>query len=309
MPFSQFTQKAMTDIANQIQIAPSHVMSTCFQRKTMSLADSVEIKFKKTHWILLNSVSPNSESNLIDTSDHYVVNVKLPRFPVSATISASEINQLNTIGGNSKTEAVSSLIGDKLAELIGSINATYDYMAIGALAGKIMDGAGNVLFEFVDKTNAVKIGNRKIIEYIAEIEKRMRQSGINYGYSVLCSYDFMSKLAEKAEAEDLFNKKIAEYQRGEKVKLVVYGVEFTPCEAELNDKKFIESAIVYPRSPEAYKFYYTRANHVDAIDKTPQLYFSPRPEPMSEGRGYKILVESRGLPVCVRPDLICKLSF
>ncbi|WP_423941982.1 major capsid protein, partial [Campylobacter canis] len=88
-----------------------------------------------------------------------MISVPLPRFPQQDTLSASEMNLLKTL--NTETEQVKSLssaIGKKLSKQKSNIVNTIEYMATGAIFGKIMDGKGNVLFQLTANRKKITIG-------------------------------------------------------------------------------------------------------------------------------------------------------
>ncbi|MGN8609189.1 UNVERIFIED_CONTAM: major capsid protein, partial [Campylobacter jejuni] len=64
-------------------------------------------------------------------------------------ISASEINSLRSLAlQEAQAKSLSGALGVLVKEMKESFNTTLEYMANGALFGKILDGKGNVLFDF-----------------------------------------------------------------------------------------------------------------------------------------------------------------
>ncbi|WP_462192123.1 major capsid protein, partial [Campylobacter jejuni] len=71
------------------------------------------------------------------------------RFALAKRISASEINSLRSLAlQEAQAKSLSGALGVLVKEMKESFNTTLEYMANGALFGKILDGKGNVLFDF-----------------------------------------------------------------------------------------------------------------------------------------------------------------
>lgn len=320
MPFSRFKTDAMTSIISQIKPAPHFVLDTYFKKKTPSLSDSVDVKIKKGPGLVLESASKNAEHILTDSSDVFIINARIPRFPLEGRINASEVNELKTLSSiNNQTESIAKIMANIQSSHRASFDTTYEFMALGALFGKVLDGGGNALFEFATTDEPIKFNSSKtFIQTLGEIEDAITDDiGVSAEYKVLVSSSLFSKLAEKAEKASLFKTGLATYKRVSSLRtLEVCGIEFIPYVAKYTNTKGVmkdflsgDTGIAVPNVPDMFEFFYTRANHVEALGSAPSLYFSAQPEKLSGGRGYRIISESRGLPVCVRPTAIKKIGF
>lgn len=318
-----FSTDAMTQIASQIKTDPTFIMDRFFKIKKQCLGDSVKIYIKRGAGVVLASLSPNAEHYMQKTDEAYILNVALPRFPLQNYLTASDINQFKSLDNknNALTKSVSAKIAEILSAQKSSIITTFEFMAVGALFGKVFDGAGKLLFDFTSQSKPVSFfsaDTTSIRKSLNEIEKAItNEFGSNPGYSVLCGYEFFDKLSEKVKSEKLEENNIAVWKNvnGKSV-LEVYGIEFIPYSATYKDTKgkvqeFLESskAIAVPNSKDIFEFHYGRANHIEAVSRAPELIFSAAPEALPKGQGYAIITESRAIPICNRPDAIIKLEF
>lgn len=316
-----FTLQSMIAIISQLKVAPSFAFDKYFAKSQKGvLGSTVNIPIKKGAGIVLESVSPNAEHLIHDEGDTYMLTVTLPRFPLESVISASDMNEIKALDGTTdQAQALSQKIGELVQEHKDSFMTTIEFMSVGALFGKVMDGKGNVLFEFSSGAAQKTFTNTKsIIQSLNEIDDALvEELGTEVGYTILASRSFISGVAARATTEELFAQGQAKWiNEGEKRILEVHGKKFIPYTAKYKNangqtKSFIadNEAIVTPDSPEVYKLFYGRANHTQALNKAPVLFFTAMPEELPKGRGYSIVSETRPLPVCVRPGALIKLKY
>ncbi|PSM51351.1 phage major capsid protein E [Campylobacter blaseri] len=322
----KFSVVAMTNIANQLKAAPHFAMDKFYKTKKGVVGDSVDIIIKRGAGVVLESVSANASHLVTKTDDAYIVTVSLPRFPLVDKINASDINSLRSLNSEKAvTESLSVKIAEILKSQKDSIDTTLEYMAIGSLFGKILDGKGQELFSFVSRKQGVQLskkssgnGAKTLIETLNEVDERLiSEFGVNPGYEVLCGYGFLANLVNKANEEELFKAGIAKWsEEGNLRVLNIYGTDFRPYSAKYKNTKgeakdFMDTdkAKVIPKSTEPFTLYYGRANHVDALGLAPKLYFSAAPEKLDKGQGYAIVSETKAIPICNRPDALIELSF
>lgn len=319
--FKYFSLTTMLKIIDQTKVSASFAYDKYFSKSKKKVMGSMaRIPIKKGAGIILESVSPNAEHLIQDDGDHYMLVIELPRFPLEKSISASELNELQALDDKEEqTQALSELIGFILKGHKDSFMTTIEFMCIGALFGKVVDGKGKVLFEFETTADTVEFkSNKTLVDSLNNIDDALvEELGTEAGYDILASREFITGITALATAEKLFEQNEAKWvdEDGKRV-LVVHGKKFIPYTAKYKNtqgvtKRFIPSneAIVTPHSEDVYKLYYGRANHVEAMSKTPTLFFSAKPEKLKKGAGYTLVSESRPLPVCVRPGALIKLKY
>ncbi|EKN7437164.1 major capsid protein, partial [Campylobacter coli] len=144
-----FSSTKVTEVINQTKASPHFVSDTFFKDRVPSLESTARVEIIKGAGIVLNSVSENGEHSLEETRNSYILNIPLPRFALVKRISASEINSLRSLAlREAQIKSLSGAMGVLIKEMKESFTTTLEYMANGALFGKILDGKGNVLFDF-----------------------------------------------------------------------------------------------------------------------------------------------------------------
>ena len=303
---------------NQIKDTETFIYSRYFTAKMKGhKSNKIEIPIKRGTGCILESVSPAGEHLVNDRGDQYLLDLKLPRFPLVNPISASEINDIKSYDTPDQKEEVGRLIGEIQEEHKRSFLTTLEYMAAGALFGKVMDGKGKILFEFKGISEAIELKGKDTVSFLRSIDKQLvEELGKNTSYEFLVGNVFLDKLWDLCVAEKLDEKKTALWITKENKRcLEVHGVIFFPYIATYKntddeEKKFIEDneAVCIPLGVDAFTTHYGRADHVKAVTQAPKQFFSALDE-QERGKGYEVLSEMKSIPICERPTAIIKAKY
>lgn len=317
----KWTVVATMKLISQIKTSPSFVFDKYFKGSGKGVMGStIEVPIKKGAGIVLESVSPSAEHLYHEENDAYILTLSLPRFPLETPITASDMNELKSLADETEqTQALAQKIGEIVGEHKESFMTTLEFMSVGALFGKVMDGKGNTLFEFTSGAAVIDFkSDKNLITSLNEIDDALvAELGHEVPYNILADRSYISGVAARATTEALFDQGLAKWinEDGKRV-LEVHGVKHIPYtgkykNAKGQDKQFIATnkAIVIPESADVFKLYYGRANHTEALKKAPALFFTATPEPLPKGRGYSILSEMRAIPICVRPGALIQLQW
>lgn len=315
-----FSVETMTEIVNQTKADQSFITDTFFTKWTPTLSNTHNIIISKGEGVILESVSENGEHLVTKNPDETIISVPLPRFPQQDTLSASEMNLLKTL--NTETEQVKSLssaIGKKLSKQKSNIVNTIEYMATGAIFGKIMDGKGNVLFQLTANRKKITIGqNTGLTTMLSDIEAaQVEVLGVAKPYIALVTRELYAELLKLVQSQKLLESNSAKiYDKNGVLTLEIFGKTFMPYDATYKNTKGKpttymsgKKGIVVPMDSEMFEVVYTRANHTSAIGKAPTKFFAAAPEVLPKGAGWSIVSESRPIPICNRLDAIVELEF
>ena len=304
---------------NQIKTSGSFVFDKYFaKRGKPTLGNTATLKIKKGASIVLNVLAPGADRFVKDTKSVYELTIKLPRFGLSQTILAHEINEFESLEGDAKVESVSQKITEILTEHKNDYMTTIEYMSTGALFGKVVDGEGTVLFEFNTTAAPIEFKAKENIAVLDEIDTALvDELGKEVPYEILADSLFISRVAADAQTNNFFQTGQAKWldEDGKRV-LVVHSKRYIPFRAswidENGDKQvFIKSgeAVVIPLSEDVFQYIYGRADHTEAVKVAPKLFFAAKPEELERGKGWAIETETKMIPFCVRPGALIKLKF
>lgn len=305
-----------TKTLSQMKVTNMPIFDKYFKNKGRGIIGSTTtIKIMKGSGLILQSVAPDAEHMIHERPTVFEVAVKLPRFPLENTISASTLNEISSLDDQSQPIQLAAEIGAIQKEHRLSFDTTLEYMATGALFGKVMDGTGKTLFEFASTRSQVEFkSGKKLLTSITEIDDAIvEELGVNPGYEIKCGRGFYNHVFALAEAEDLFTKKLAEViVDGDERVLLVHGVKFKAYTVKYQNTEGqlvsfvgdLEMAAI-PNSDSFTDFIYARADHTGAMKSTPSLYFGTTEE-LPKGRGVAVLSESKPLPVCTNPNAVIR---
>lgn len=305
---------------NQIKSSGSYVFDKYFKSNADPvMGNTAKLKIYKGAGIVLQTILPGADRLVRDLKNIYEITIELPRFGLSDTILPHEINEFESLEGNAMAEAVSKKIAQILKEHKDDYMTTIEFMATGALFGKVVDGKGKVLFEFRSAANPIEFKNVELDVSLNKIDDALvDELGMEVPYEILCSKEFFDRTVSKAKAENLFeNNGPAKYsdEDGKRV-LTIHGKKFIPFRASYKDengnkKTFIEEgkAVVIPMSEKVYKVVYGRADHTQAMKAAPQMFFAAAPEELPRGKGWVLETEIKIIPYCTRPGALINLSF
>lgn len=307
-----------TKSISQIKDTETFIYDRYFTKKTKGhKSNKIEVPIKRGSGCILESVSPGGEHLVNERGNQYLLDLTLPRFPLVNPISASVINDLKSYDTPDQKEELGKVIGEIQAEHKRSFLTTLEYMAAGALFGKVMDGKGKILFEFKSTSQSVELKGKDTVSFLRDIDKQLvEELGKNTSYEFLTGDTFLVKLWEMCITEELDKKKTAQWiTKDNKRCLEVHGITFFPYIAtykntEDEEKKFIEDneAVCIPLGVDAFTTHYGRADHVKAVTQSPKQFFSALDE-QTRGQGYEVLSEMKSIPICERPSAIIKAKY
>ncbi len=308
--------KNTSNTLSQMKVTTTPIFDKYFKSKGRGiLGNTTTIKIMKGSGLILQSVAPDAEHLVHERPTVFEVAVKLPRFALENTISASTLNEISSLDDQVQPIQLATEVGNIQKEHRLSFDTTLEYMATGALFGKVMDGTGKTLFEFASTRQQVEFKTgKKLLTSITEIDDAMvEELGMNPGYVIKCGRGFYNHVMALAEAENLFDKKLASIvTEGETIFLVVHGRRFEAYTVKYQNTEGqlvsfvgdLEMAAI-PNSDAFTDFIYGRADHTGATKSAPSLYFGTTEE-LPKGRGVVVLSETKPLPVCLNPNAVIR---
>ena len=184
---------------NQIKSSGTYVFDKYFKANAEPvLGTTAKLKIYKGAGIVLETILPGADRLVRDLKNVYEITIELPRFGLSDTILPHEVNQFETLQGTAMAEAVSQKIAQILKEHKDDYMTTIEFMATGALFGKVVDGAGKVLFEFRSAATPIEFKNIELDVSLNKIDEALvDELGMEVPYEFYVQMTSLIELLQK----------------------------------------------------------------------------------------------------------------
>lgn len=312
-----FTLEAMQKIVIEKKTIETPFLSKYFKNQIGHIGANVAIPIKKSENFILHAISKTASAVLSEDSEEILMKFEVPRFAQEGTINATDLNELKSFenGGGDLPKALSQKIAEIITNHKENFVLTQEFMAVGAVFGRVVDGKGNVLFE-VEVKNKATFGNAKTLhESFGEIyDSFSKNLGYHPEFDLYVSRELYEGIHNKATEEGLFKVNQAKL---EKSSMQIYGINIIPYVASYRNKsskrdvQFLSgrTGMAIPSTQGIFQLHYSRAHHTQALNLSAQKFFAAKPEELQGGRGYSLHTESNVIPICVRPDALVKLEW
>jgi hypothetical protein len=311
--FNEFTAVEYTEVLNQIATPREYLGNTHFQRREDLATSNFRIPIYRGDAVIQEAIASGAPRPTYGDSAEHLIPATLARFAERKPITPSDIRRIKDLSDPAQEENFAKLINRRLTEIKDRFAATKEYLRIGAVLGTVLDGGGNKLFEFKTPDAPLEFKNADPENLFASIEDTIgAEFGYNPGFIAYVSRGFFNKAWSYAVANDLVQKGIVSKTRlnegGSEIGVIDYnGVILRPLVTAFNNRKGqkkpflgVNEAVFVPKDSEAFREFYTSAEHTKAMEGAATEYFSDVEE-LPEGQGCVLIAESVSLPVCVRP--------
>lgn len=311
-----FTLEAMQKIIEQKKAIETPFLSKYFKTQIGHISPNVAIPIKKSENFILHAISKSASAVLSEDSEEILMKFEVPRFAQEGTINATDLNELKSFeNGGDLPKALSQKIAEIITNHKENYVLTQEFMAVGAVFGRVVDGKGNVLFEVEVKNKAGFSTQKTLHNSFAEIyDSFSKNLGYHPEFDLYVSRELYEEIHNKATQEGLFKINQAKL---EKSSMQIYGINIIPYVASYRNKsskkdvQFLSGkmGMAIPSTQGIFQLHYSRAHHTQALNLSAQKFFAAKPEELQGGRGYSLHTESNVLPICVRPDALVKLEW
>lgn len=253
----------------------------------------------------------------------------VPHIPHDDIVLPGDVAGVRAFGSESGLQTVAVIINDRMQEMKNKHDMTHEWMRVGGLKGKILDGDGSVLYdlfsEFAITKKTVNFAlstagtdvRAKCLSVKRHIEKNLmgeRMSSVR----VLVSEEFYDALTSHPNVEKAFlnwqgaqdnvaNDKRKGFEFGGLI-FEEYAGAASGSDGTL--RRFIESGDghAFPEGTgSTFRQYVAPADFNETVNTMGQVYYAKQ-EPRDMGRGTDLHTQSNVLPMCLRPAILveCK---
>lgn len=208
----KFTVQNLTLAINKSKTAKTRLAELgLFEEKGVTTT-SVDIEFKDGKLIIVTEKERGAKGDSLNKADRTIKPFKCTHLPVSGSIKADDLQDVRAFGesyGNGEGgERWDEVINEETERMRQSIELTIEMQRFGAISGKVLGKAGNVIHDFftefgLDEADAVDeidfTAPKGVRNQLAAALRKSKkhQAGVKAtNYRALCSASFMDKLLE-----------------------------------------------------------------------------------------------------------------
>lgn len=274
------------------------------------------------------------ESNLNMSGGKNGVTFDIPHFPLDDAIKPADIQNLNKWGSDHIMLGLEDVYNTKLEQMRAKHDLTHSYLDWGALNGQVLDGEGKLLLDLWDTFDLAETGfaipldtaDILVSDYNRLIKARLRKElrgTAASGVRVLAGANFFEKYVRhpnvreeqraykgdgmnpgRDDIEDIFVFAGLTLERVDEE----YGVR--QANGTLVKKPAIDpdEAVVIPMGTPFFKRYIAPPDTLSEANHKPENKVFVSTETLPHDKGKEIHTESNVLSICVRPQLMIRLT-
>jgi hypothetical protein len=241
---------------------------------------------------------------------------------------AEEVQGVRRFGSEADIESLQDLLNDKLETMSNKHDITLEFLRWGAVRGQILDADGSTILNLFDEfavtqevqNFALTTSSTEVMSKITALKRYLELNLFGdtmSGILVFCSSGFFDALITHPSiktAYQYFQKTQDPLTQDVRTRFVHGGVIFEEQNGyaktvDGTTRKFIDddTAQVVPLGTQSMKTYFAPADFMETVN-TPGLPRYAKQERMKYDRGLEIHTQSNPLPVCLRPQLLVKLT-
>lgn len=274
------------------------------------------------------------ESNLNMRGGKKGVTFDIPHFPLDDAITPSDIQNLNAWGEDGIMLGLGDVYNNKLELMRSKHDLTHSYLDWGALNGQVLDGEGKLLldlwstFDLTETSFAIPldVASTVISEHNRKAKARLRKElrgTASTGVRVLAGANFFDAYVSHPNVKEelrAYKGEGANPGRDDIEDIFTFaGVTLERIDEEyavrqpngaLIKKPAVnpDEALMIPMGTPFFKRYIAPPDTLSEANRKPENKVFVSTETLAHDKGKEIHTESNVLPICVRPQLMIRLT-
>ena len=279
---------------------------------------------------LLPSVPPGGPATVGNVGKRKLRSFVIPHIPHDDVVLPSDVQGVRAFGSASLADTQNRLLLQKVQTMRDKHGITLEWMRVGAMKGILVDGdAATILYNFYDQFGitaktvdfALDDEDTEVRSKCLEVKRHIEThlfSEVSSGVRAYVSPDFYDALTQHTQVKEAFKFYDANQQnlaadmrsgfRFGDIEFIEYNGSATTPDGTVN--KFIADGEghAFPLgSASTFKTFYAPADFNETVN-TIGLPVYAKMEPRKFGRGWDLHTQSNPFPICLRPEVLVKLT-
>ncbi|AWH15055.1 hypothetical protein [Aeromonas phage 85AhydR10PP] len=325
----KFTVQNLTAAINKSKVAKLRLAALALFEEKGITTTHCDIEFKDGKLIIVTEKERGAEGDRLTKADRTIKPFKTLHLPVWGELKADDLQNVRKFGAEYDNDAGGErwdeVVDEEVTRMRQSIELTIEMMRFGALSGKVLGKAGNVIHDFFQEFGLAEADAKNVIDFKAEKgvrnqlaaalrESKKHQAGVKAtSYRAFCSASFMDALLEDEgfrKAYERFNdsKAFREDVRGG---ILWDGILWEEHTEELPDGTLMvpegEARLVPENNKGLFVTRFAPANYAETVN-TQGLPLYSAAEMQDFNKGVDLEAQSNPLNVCTSPLAVRHLS-
>ena len=284
---------------------------------------SVLLEEKQGTLQLIVSKERGAPGDVRKPSKRRLKSIVVPHFPLDDHVSPGDVQNVREFGTEDAFRSVVSEVNDKLSDLRQAHALQLEWLRVGCLKGKVIDGDGNTVlldlfsefgvtqkeFDFILGTATTKVKTicTRVKTYIEEQLGAMPHSYIH----AMCGKSFFEAFVQHALVEKAFDR----FQNGaflrsdqRQAPFEFAGIVWEQYVGKVGDQEFIPpgDCRFFPvGTPGLFQTVFAPANMMSQANR-PGLAVYASQEPLPHDQGLSLHTESNPMSYCTRPAVLVR---
>lgn len=319
-----FTVAALTASVNKLPTIPSKAGALgIFDEKGVTTT-AVVIDEREGRLVLVPNTSRDDDPKPVKSGGRARRTFETLHLPLSRPLLPSQLQGVAGFGEEqAPINAQAKIINDHLQELKNSIDATREYLRIGALRGKLLDADGGVLYDLYEefgvqqkKINvALSTGATDVRKFCLDAKRHSEKKlgGVMVkGFGSFCGPDWFDAFTGHENVKAAF----AGYQEAQdrlggdtRSGFTFGGITFMEYDVTVSGQRFIPADVaqVFPMAAGAFRMFNAPANYNETVN-TVGLPFYSKGEQRKMGKGWDVEAQANPLAMCLYPEALVELK-
>ncbi|APU00744.1 hypothetical protein [Aeromonas phage Asp37] len=208
----KFTVQNLTLAINKSKVPKNRLAELGIFEERGITTTHCDIEFKDGKLIIVAEKERGEKGESLDQADRTIKPFKCLHLPVTGAIKADDLQNVRAFGedyaNDTGGEQWDEVIDEEATRMRQSIELTIEMMRFGAISGKVLGKAGNVIHDFFKEFELNEADAKNVIDFTAPKgvrnqlaaalrESKKHQAGVKAtSYRALCSSSFMDALME-----------------------------------------------------------------------------------------------------------------
>lgn len=330
-----FSVMTLTDAVNKEPFVPGRTMGLGLFDELGIPTTSVMIEEKDGVLYLVPNTPRGAPPKQNETAKRKARSLVIPHLPVGDRIMADEVQGVRAFGSDSELEIVQTVVQNRLATMVRSLDATVEHLALGAVKGLILDSDGaspiydlftefgvtqedEVDFALGAANPASGVLRQKCAAVTRQIAKNLGAASYSWLHA-FCGDNFFDDLLKHKEVVDSYkNTSMATVLRdgylapnGSKVygAFEFGGIVWENYRGSVGGVDFIDTdkCHIFPVGvPGLFKLYYGPADYMETVNTLGLPRYAKQAPDERFNKYVDLEVQSNPLPICTRPKVLIK---